>query len=96
MVGCIYKIIAKTLVARLKTVMPGLISETQTTFISERQILDGALIANEVVHWLKKEKKMGVLIKLDFQKAYDSVRWSFVDKILQKMGFGMKWREWIK
>lgn len=48
------------------------------------------------MYWLKKEKKMGVLIKLDFQKVYDSVRWSFVDKIFQKMGFGMKWREWIK
>ena len=34
-------------------------------------------------------------MKLDFNKAYDSVRWSFVDKVLEKMGFGRKRRQWI-
>lgn len=82
MVGCIYKIILKILVVRLKKVMFNFIGETQTVFISERQILDSVFIVNEVVYWLKNERKSGVLMKLDFQKAYDSVRWSFVDNIL--------------
>lgn len=49
MVGCIYKIIAKIMAIRLKKVMPSSIGETQSAFIMERQILDGALVANEVV-----------------------------------------------
>ena len=56
MVGCLYKIIAKILANRLKRVMPALVGETQSTFVSGRQILDGALISNEAVWWLKKAK----------------------------------------
>lgn len=57
MVGYIYKIIAKILAIRIKKVMPSLVGETQSTFIMERQILDGALIANEVVQWAKQRKR---------------------------------------
>ena len=61
-----------------------------------RQILDGVLIANESIRWLKKKKKItGSLIKLDFQKAYDSVNWSFLKLVMEKLGFGRKWIRWI-
>ena len=95
MVGCLYKIIAKILSCRLKQVLPGLIGESQSAFIQKRQILDGALIANEAIWWLKKKKINATLLKLDFHKAYDTVKWSFVDKVLKLMGFGRKWRGWI-
>nr|XP_025647281.1 uncharacterized protein LOC112742257 [Arachis hypogaea] len=58
-------------------------------------IHDGDLIACETVQWIKLRKKEAVIIKLDFQKAYDRVKWSFVDLVLQKMGFGRKWRGWV-
>ena len=32
---------------------------------------------------------------MDFRKVYDLVRWSFVDQVLEKMGFGSIWRKWI-
>ncbi|XP_016178774.1 uncharacterized protein LOC107621255 [Arachis ipaensis] len=60
-----------------------------------RKIHDGALIACETVHWLKKRKEGAAIIKLDFQKAYDRVKWGFVDIVLEKMGFGRKWRAWV-
>lgn len=53
----------------------------------DMQILDGALIANEVGQWAKKNKKEVVLLKLDFQKAYDTISWSFMDYLLEVMGF---------
>lgn len=90
MVGCIYKIIAKIMATRLKRVMPFLVGETQSAFIMGRQILDGALIANEVVQWAKKNKKEVALMKLDFHKAYDTVKWSFIDQLLEIMGFGAR------
>ena len=36
-----------------------------------------------------------MLLKLDFQKAYDSIKWMFIDHVLQRMGFGNVWRKWI-
>ena len=95
MVGSVYKVIAKTLSKRIRELLPTLIGETQTALVRGRQILDGALIANEVVNWLKRRKKAGVLLKLDFEKAYDTISWRSVDSVLKEMGFGEKWRKWI-
>ena len=50
MVGCVYKVISKVLANRLKSVLSRLVGEVQTTFIEDRQILDGAVIANETIH----------------------------------------------
>ena len=95
MVGALYKIIAKILSSRLKEVIAPLIDESQSAFVMHRQILDGVLIANESLRWLKKNKIPGTLIKLDFQKAYDSVKWSFLELVMEKLGFGQKWIRWI-
>ena len=73
MVGALYKIISKILSHRLKSVIANLIDESHTAIVGNRQILDGVLIANESLAWLKKNKIHGSLIELDFQKAYDSV-----------------------
>lgn len=45
-------------------------------------------MANEVVHWVKKSKLEVVLLKLDFQIAYDMVNWNFLDHVLESMDFG--------
>lgn len=86
MVGFIYKVIVKILALRIKNVMPFLIGDTQSAFIEGRQILDGALIANEVVHWAKKNRKEVPLLKLDFQKAYNMISWNFLNHKLEKIG----------
>ena len=61
-----------------------------------RQIINGAFIANKAVNWLKKCKREGVLPKLDFQKACDTITWESLDLMLLEMGFGPKWRQWIR
>ena len=58
-------------------------------------IVDGALTVNEAVNWLKRKKRAGVLLKLGFEKAYDTISWVSVDRVLEEMGFGVKWRKWI-
>jgi hypothetical protein len=96
LVGCPYKILSKVLANRLKLVMMSLISETQTAFVKDRQILDGILIANEVVDEARKTMKELMLFKVDFEKAYDSVDWGYLDAVMRKMGFPVLWRKWIK
>jgi len=66
--------------------MADLVGAAQTAFISGRQILDGALIANELVSWMKKGNKEGVLLKIDFQKAYDTVNLDSMNEVLKVMG----------
>nr|GEZ81701.1 RNA-directed DNA polymerase, eukaryota [Tanacetum cinerariifolium] len=54
------------------------------------QILDGPFILNELLQWCKSKKKHSLVFKVDFEKAYDSVRWDYLDDILRKFGFGEK------
>ncbi|GKB37914.1 RNA-directed DNA polymerase, eukaryota [Tanacetum coccineum] len=87
LVGSLYKIIAKIMANRLVDVLGSLVHEVQSAFITDRQILDGPMILNEVMQWCKKKKKHALIFKVDFEKAYDSVRWDFLDEILKKFGF---------
>ncbi|GJV69505.1 RNA-directed DNA polymerase, eukaryota [Tanacetum coccineum] len=96
LVGSLYKIIAKIMANRLVDVLGSLVHEVQSAFIADRQILDGPMILNEVMQWCKKKKKHALIFKVDFEKAYDSVRWDFLDEILKKFGFGAKWCYWIQ
>ncbi|GJT38145.1 RNA-directed DNA polymerase, eukaryota [Tanacetum coccineum] len=96
LIGSIYKIIAKILANRLVGVLGDIVNEVQSAFIVERQILDGPFIINEVMQWCSSKKKQAVIFKVDFEKAYDSVRWDFLDDVLTKFGFGNKWRVWIQ
>ncbi|XP_071727736.1 uncharacterized protein [Rutidosis leptorrhynchoides] len=66
-----YKIIAKMLSLRICRVMPRLVGMEQSAFLGGRYILDGALVANEVVEDLKRKKKHGLIFKVDFEKAFD-------------------------
>ena len=50
---------------------------------------------HEIVHDIKVKKKQGVLFKIDFEKAYDSIKWEFVEEVLTRKGFDLKVRHWI-
>ena len=73
-----------------------LVGIEQSTYIEARSILDGPLIINELVTWSKKNKKKVFIFKIDFDKAFDSLNWGFLDSVLEQMGFSMKRRRWIK
>ena len=61
----------------------------QNAFVEQRQITDASLIANEIIDLWQKSKKEGVICKLDIEKAYDSINWHFLLKVLQFMGFAV-------
>ncbi|XP_071718682.1 uncharacterized protein [Rutidosis leptorrhynchoides] len=73
LIGIQYKIIIKILANRLTKVIGKVICNVQTTFIAGRQILDGTLNLNETMEWYKKCKRKLMVLKVDFEKAYDSV-----------------------
>lgn len=88
LIGSAYKILAKVLAGRILKFLPSIISPSQGSLVRERQILDGVLIANECVHYRLKEGKLGLLCKLDLEKAYDRVDLGFLLYVLHRMGFG--------
>lgn len=73
LIGSMYKIVAKLLANRLKSVLAKVISATQSAFLPDRQILDGVVVVNELVDLAKRRKDPCFLLKVDFEKAYDSV-----------------------
>nr|GEV46971.1 RNA-directed DNA polymerase, eukaryota [Tanacetum cinerariifolium] len=96
LIGCVYNVITKILANRLSLVISDLVSNTQSAFIKNRQILDGPFILNEALAWCKRRKVQALIFKEDFAKAYDSVRWDFLLDFLQSFGFGSRWCSWIR
>jgi hypothetical protein len=88
--------VAKVLAAHLERVMGDLIPKTQSAFLKGRQLEDGVVVINEVMDFAKKSRKECLILKVDFEKAYDSVDWGFLDYMLQRFGFDTKWREWMR
>ncbi len=90
----IYKLISKVIANRLKGILLSIISEAQSAFVLARLITDNVLIAFETLHHMHSTKigRDGAMaMKLDMSKAYDRVEWSFLEKIMRKMGFHPRW-----
>ena len=86
----LHKVIAKVLADRLKVILPNIISNTQSAFVSGWSILDNVIVAFEMLHSMKRKVKgkVGeVALKLDISKAYDRVRWDFLQAVMLGLGF---------
>ena len=96
LVGELYKWLAKVLTDRLKLLVGKVVSKAQNAFVEGRQILDAALVANEVINSILKSHEGAVLCKIDIEKTYDHVDWSFLLSVMSMMGFGEKWLRWMQ
>lgn len=96
MIGCLYKILSKLLARRLQQVMGQIVGPYQASFIKGRQILDGALVAGEIIDTCRQNKAKALILKIDFHKAFDSVAWSFLEWVMNQMGFPGTWSRWMK
>jgi hypothetical protein len=87
-----FKIFTKVAVKRLTGVAEKLISQSQTAFITSRNILEEVVMFHETIHELHKKKMNGVILKIDFKKTYDKVNWKFLqltqrnERVLTKNG----------
>jgi hypothetical protein len=91
-----FKIFTKVATLRMNSVADNIISPTQTAFMRGRNILEGVVTLHETVHELHRKKQSGVIFKIDFEKAYDKVRWPFLIQTLWMKGFSPKWISWVK
>lgn len=90
-------IITKSMVMRLKRVMPKLIGPAQSSFIPGRLSVDNIVIVQEAIHSMRRKmgRKGWMLLKLDLEKAYDRIRWDFLEDTLNAANLPEDWVRWI-
>ena len=82
----VYKLVTKVIVNHIKPVLSTLIAPTQCSFVPKRQITDNVIIVQEMLHSMrgKQGNRGSMMVKIDFEKAYDRLKWSFIrDTLLE-------------
>lgn len=95
-INLIPKLITKILSNRLRAKLPDLISSSQTAFIRGRQISENFVATRETLHHIMHEGKPAIFIKIDFKKAFDSIEWPFLIRVMEARGFPMRWINWMR
>ena len=87
----VYKIVTKILVARLRPFLDTLVSPLQAAFVPGRRAIDNAIIAQEVIHFISKKRgnEGYMVLKIDLEKAYDKLEWSFIRDMLYRVNLPM-------
>jgi len=90
LLNCLYKWITKVLTIRMAPYAEKLICQEQTAFMKGRNIMTGVMALHEVMHETKRKRKSGLILKLDFEKAYDKVDCVFLLNSVRQRGFDEK------
>ncbi|KAL7591715.1 hypothetical protein Lser_V15G35619 [Lactuca serriola] len=92
----IYKCISKIIVGRIRDYLRFIVSNNQSAFIPGRSIIDNILLSQELVRGYHRDRGFSrCAMKVDIQKAYDTVNWSFLQDILFFFGFHLVMIKWI-
>jgi len=87
------KLISKMLATRLSSDLDTLVSRAQSAFIKRRSIQDNFLYTQNIIRELHRAGKPTLFLKLDIVKAFDTVRWDYLQEVLEQLGFGQRWRK---
>lgn len=90
-----FKIFTKVGTDRLTKMAHSVVQSTQTAFMPGRNILEGVVVLHETLHEIHSKKLDGLIFKVDFEKAYDKVKWSFLQQTLRMKGFDELWRKHV-
>ncbi|WVZ72675.1 hypothetical protein U9M48_021095 [Paspalum notatum var. saurae] len=91
-----FKIFTKLATNRINAIAQKVIQPSQTAFLPGRYILEEVTILHETIHELHRKKFNGIIFKVDFEKAYDKVKWPFLQQTLRMKGFSPLWYQWIQ
>ena len=90
-----YKIVIKALALRLEKVLPTIIGSNQTGYVKGRYIGESIRIITDMMSFTKKKNIPGIAVFLDFEKAFNSIEWSYLQKCLEVFNFGPQLQQWI-
>lgn len=77
-------------------ILNNLVSHSQSTFLSSRQLLDDVFVLYEIIDITKKEKNECMLLKVNFKQAYEYVSWNYLRFVLRNISCGVNWMKWMK
>ena len=90
------KIATKTLAKRLESILPDLIHHNQNAYIKGRSIFDAVRTIEDAIDYTKRTDISGMLITIDFEKAFDSLDHKYIIKVLQAFNFGPSFIQWVR
>lgn len=96
LLNVIYKIASGCIASRIKNILPSIISEDQTGFLSGRYIGENIRIVYDIMQYTESKNIPGMFILIDFFKAFDSVSWDFIFNVLDFFKFGESIKKWVK
>ena len=96
LLNCDYKIATKSIASRIRKVLPRIINNDQTGFLKGRFIGENIRLIDSIINYTNTEKIPGLLLFVDFEKAFDSIEWSFIEKTLKYYNFGTSLVTWVK
>ena len=91
-----YKILTRTLAIRLQKVLPKIINLDQQGYLKNRNIAFNIRQIQDVIDYIETFNIDGVILFLDFRKAFDTVDWNFLYAVLKKFGFNQSFVSWIR
>ena len=93
----VFKIITKIMATRLGPVAARIISPNQSAFITGRSIVDPIILTSECINILDNECRGGnIALKLDISKAFDTLHWDFLLRVLKAFGFDSVFVNWVE
>ena len=87
---------SKAVAARIKKVLPDIIHHNQTGFVEDRYIGETVRSTFDIMDYTVKENVPGLMIFIDFQKAFDSLEWGYLLKCLEVFNFGLNFIRWVE
>jgi hypothetical protein len=91
-----YKILAKLLANRMKEVLPSIIDNDQTGYLKNRYIRQNIRLLEDISFFTEQTDKTGIILSIDFEKAFDSLNWNFLICTLKAANFGDNFINLIK
>ena len=91
-----YKLASSCIAERIKLVLPKIINSDQTGFIPGRYIGENTRLIYDIMLYTEENDIPGILLLIDFEKAFDSVSWNFIDNVLDFFNFGNSIKTWVK
>ena len=89
----VYKIASETIANRMKTILDLFMNKDQTGFIKGRSIVENLRVKYDVMKFTEEQKLPGLIMLIDFEKAFDSLSWNFFYKCLKYLNFGESIRQ---
>ena len=95
LLNCVYKIASGAIAQRIKAILPKLIHSDHTGFMHGRFMGENTRQLYDLMHYAETNNIPGLLLLVDFEKAFDSISWKFIDKVFKFFTFGESIITWI-